>query len=87
MTFKTDFNKGDVGRKLGTITIDVFEAQGSIDYAARPVIEYTEALQQMEALLSDTERMIVVALMRELVISSSSLFAYVQNPDKFNKDL
>lgn len=75
-----------VGRKLGTITLEVFEASGDCDFVARPVVEYNEALAQMSALLSPLEKKAVKALIDEMVASSCSLMAFVQNPDMFTKD-
>jgi hypothetical protein len=87
MTIKTDFEEAEVGRKLGTVTIDVYELNGGGGFAASPTVKYSEALPMMEANLSANEVKVVAEMFMALIVDASALFAYVQNPDKFNKEL
>jgi hypothetical protein len=68
-------------RKLGTLTIEVFAKDDGGNLWCRPETQYSEALNQMQALMSPAEKGMQAKIMAELLTTVGAFFTYVQNPD------
>lgn len=68
-------------RRLGTITIEVFARDDEGNMWCKPKFEYSEALNQMQALMSPEEKGMQAKIVTELLTTVGAFFTYVQNPD------
>lgn len=67
--------------KLGTLTMEVYR-QDAERLWYKPTIEYSEALQQMQALMSPQEKGAQSRIIAEVMTMVGGLFIYVENPDR-----
>lgn len=67
--------------KLGTLTMEVYR-QDAERLWCKPTIEYSEALQQMQALMSPQEKGAQSRIIAEVMTMVGGLFIYVENPDR-----